>query len=1647
MFEKTKKTIIAVAALGVSAILAPASAALDFGDIAGANVLLGIQPTAMPQISLEKVGTYNYTASGSFTADLEPDVVLNTALLPPVSNMNTFGSPADRYVRININIDPTGTVATGVAGDDLVVYGSLDTNADFIDDAQGVLLTGEIVSFGYADTASVDTFDFRFRATGGALMPMFAGHDISLRMDAETSSFAGDFTQAANGSFVKGLLGPTNSICMNLSKQISVDAGATWLDADNLGDPDVPTLLVGPGSDVNYRVIAQNCGGVDLQNAVFNDAVLGVANHVVGNLAVGASVTIDGGTLAAMDVAGRCVNSGSITNSAIVNAESITTTETISASDTAVVECVALPSIKLLKQISVDAGASWHDADTVLTAPNVAAPHGAEYRFIVENNGTVDLTNVSLNDAGLGVLGFIFSLPAGTTQILGSGSFPPLLGAVVPTRCTTPGSYPNVATVSGSATDGTIVSDSDTANLVCTGTPGISILKEISIDGSLWADAKNVGDLDVPETLFPSDAQYRFTITNTGNVALENVVVTDAALGITGHLIQNLAVAEVVVLTQGDIAAMFVANRCTNSGTFTNSVSVTANESGTTGSPVSDSDTSVLECVGEPGVKIVKEITTNGIDWFDANDASSAPSEIFPSDAEYRFVVSNIGTAPLINVVVNDTELGITNYVVGNLAVNESITITSGDLPAMNVSDRCTHSGTFTNIAQVDGESAENGVKTTDDDPAVLVCTGEPNIELVKEVSVDGGLTWADANTSGGADVPTVVFPHDAEYRLTVRNTGTVELQNVIINDADLGIIDVLIPGILAVDGEVIVGAGDIPALAVASRCAHAGEIINVARVSGDAVDTGNTVNGSDPAILECVGTPHITVLKQISLDGTNWADADAAADADVPHALAPSGAEYRFIVRNDGTSPLTNVTVNDAELGIVDYLAGDLAVGAEVIITSADITAMTVATRCGGAGTFINVVDVTGDSTETGETVGDSDPAVLICNEPPPSLCDIDVDLTATDGNTPPPVECAECDGKITTLTLRYNGTAPAFIVVEQKRDSAVPVFSATVEPGSTFSFVGMDAKGTLSTEISITVDGVLNTAIHTSCSVDVLPGMTFGSFTVVEGASRNGGSLCPVDGGTTSGCTDVTYTYTVTNNGDPVDVLLEDDTYDLGLAIFPMATGESQQFTNDVCVPAETTNTASVTATVIGNPDNSCGDAASVTTGGCVEQEVWVQHCTNSSSGGQQCSLVKEIQVVCDDTPPPPPACEEEEVWVQHCTNSSSGGQQCSLVKETKNTCDDTPPPPPEGCAECDGKVTNLTLRYNGVSAADVVVTQKKDGQVVFSGNVAAGGEFSFTGQDDKGTLTTEITVAVNGVVDTRIHTSCSVELYPGLNFGSFTVMGGASRNGGDFCPLPTDPEPPTEPPTEPPVDESCAECDGKVTNLTLRYNGASAADVVVTQKKDGQVVFNGSVAAGSDFSFSGKARKGTLTTEITVAVNGVVDTRIHTSCSVEIYPGLNFGSFTVMGGASRNGGEFCPVDTIPDPDPTPVLPPSPIAAEGCTPGYWKQKQHFGNWTAPYDPSGSDKTMFADVFEDAFPGMSLRGVLRQGGGDLNALGRHTAAALLNAATSQVNYGMSPQDVIDAFNAVYPGGEYEPLKNVLNAMNESGCPLARADD
>lgn len=123
-----------------------------------------------------------------------------------------------------------------------------------------------------------------------------------------------------------------------------------------------------------------------------------------------------------------------------------------------------------------------------------------------------------------------------------------------------------------------------------------------------------------------------------------------------------------------------------------------------------------------------------------------------------------------------------------------------------------------------------------------------------------------------------------------------------------------------------------------------------------------------------------------------------------------------------------------------------------------------------------------------------------------------------------------------------------------------------------------------------------------------------------------------------------------------------------------------------------------------------------------------------------------------------------------------------------------------------------------------------------------------------------------------------------------------------------------------------------------------------------------------------------------------------------------------------------------------------------EGCTPGYWKQEQHFDSWTSPLAPT-ADFTApgFTSPGSDARVrrGRSVVDVQTQlqalmaNQGSWAALTRHAMAALLNAASPSVDYDLSEAQVIAKYNGALAGSfDVNDIKNELASYNEQGCPI-----
>jgi hypothetical protein len=468
----------------------------------------------------------------------------------------------------------------------------------------------------------------------------------------------------------------------------------------------------------------------------------------------------------------------------------------------------------------------------------------------------------------------------------------------------------------------------------------------------------------------------------------------------------------------------------------------------------------------------------------------------------------------------------------------------------------------------------------------------------------------------------------------------------------------------------------------------------------------------------------------------------------------------------------------------------------------------------------------------------------------PPPPECDLELDKTCR-VETPPVTGDLECEAKIAASVLEYTGPGtPSEVTVtgKDKKSQVVSSFKAGI--------LTVDARpGDLGAKMTITTDGVAE-VIHTSCSKPYVAGLPApldnrkggpsANWLVLSFVDKNGGSASVPDDGNgggmfTDNCTftpgsapscatlkankeklsSLTFAYTgggcpgdndqgtnssCSGNINPtegVTVQAGEKVDNLNYPVQPMFVAPDGEFTID---PDKfKSNSALVASNAGGTETNefhtSCSQPLAVgdvfgsftlvaMNGQGGSTDVTYQYVVTNN--GDPLTGVNVTDNVLGDIGGPVNLTTDESRTFTKSTmitgttvnvakaSALLGGEVCSASDTTTVTVVE----PPVTGGECDGKVTNLTLKNLGAGGR-VRVEQKKDG-TVFDDFVPAGGEFSFSGTDKKGTLGTEISIFVNGILNTKIHTSCSKPIGPGLVSGSFEVISGDSRNGGPLPPI---------------------------------------------------------------------------------------------------------------------------------------------------------------------------------------------------------------------------------------------------------------------
>ena len=329
--------------------------------------------------------------------------------------------------------------------------------------------------------------------------------------------------------------------------------------------------------------------------------------------------------------------------------------------------------------------------------------------------------------------------------------------------------------------------------------PGIDIEKYVSVDGgTTWLDADTATG---PLAAVGSDVKFYVAVNNTGNVELTNIVVGDTDFTFTG------------------IASTLAAGASDTSDVVT--VSAVAGQQydladvrGTppVGANVTDSDPAYY-FGSAPNIDIEKYVSVDGgTTWLDADNATG-PSAAVPGDVKFKVTVCNNGTADLTNILVSDTDFTFTGV---------ATSLAAGACDDSDILTVAAVAGQQYDLANVTATVAE-GPNVFDEDPAYY--TGlTSGIDIEKYVSVDGGVTWLDADSPPG---PSAVVGNNVKFKVTVCNNGTTDLTNILVNDTDFTF--------TGVATSLIAGACD------------DSDILTVAAVAGQQYDLAD-VTGTPPA-------------------------------------------------------------------------------------------------------------------------------------------------------------------------------------------------------------------------------------------------------------------------------------------------------------------------------------------------------------------------------------------------------------------------------------------------------------------------------------------------------------------------------------------------------------------------------------------------------------------------------------------------------------------------------------------------------------------------------------------------------------------------------------------------------------------------------
>ncbi len=720
------------------------------------------------------------------------------------------------------------------------------------------------------------------------------------------------------------------------------------------------------GDVITYEILVKNTGNVTLGliNITDNNAVF-VSGNPISNLAPGATARV----VTQHTITQADLDAGQVSNSAIATTDfngstySDTSDDTDAASpggddDPTITHLIQNPSIEVTK-----------DDRFVALPQNLNEGDVIQYDIVVTNNGNVTLQNISISDANATFTGS----PNITTLDVGQ-SVTITAEHTVTYADIDAGLVSNSAegTVNfGTQTISDISDDTDPSSPNGNDDPTITYIKQVP----QLTVTKDDGFPYTPQNLVIGDVlTYTITVTNSGNVTLNNINVTDPiGTVVSGNPIATLAqgdsatVIATYTITQDDINAGQVSNTAIATTAYNGDTIQDLSDDTDPASDPGDDDPTITFITQNPQLTVTKD-----------DNLPYAPQNLAVGDViNYNITVTNTGNVDLHSIVISDANASIQgSNTIALLKVGQSATltathtITQAEVDNGQVINTATATVVFNGVSVSDlSDDTDLSSPAGDDDPTITNIVRSPDLIVTK----DDQLPYSPQNLSVG-DVIT--------YHIYVQNTGNMTLGNITVSDGNASIVS---------GNPVLNLAPGATALVVAQHTVtqadlDTGKVTNSATASidfdghtysdiSDDTDAASPPGDNDPTITFLIQSPDFNVTKDDQL-------------AYIPQNLAVGDpVNYNIYVTNTGNVTLNNVIVNDANASISgSNVIASLDVGQTAVIpavhtvTQADIDAGKIENSATGTVTYQNVdyTDIS-DDTDPNSPAGNDDPTVTL--------------------------------------------------------------------------------------------------------------------------------------------------------------------------------------------------------------------------------------------------------------------------------------------------------------------------------------------------------------------------------------------------------------------------------------------------------------------------------------------------------------------------------------------------------------------------------------------------------------------------------------------------------------------------------------------